>query len=307
MLSSVPGRTLRPRVAERGGELRQSRRADEDPAPEARLDELGHPLVPQQLALADHDQVISGNGHLAHEVTRYDHRAAVGGKVPHQPADPHDALGVQAVNRLVKHQYRRIPEQGRRDPQELAHSKGEAAYPPPRYSLEADESQHLIDPASGDAVALGQAKQMVIGRSARVYRLGVDERADIAQRSWQVPVAFPADSDIAAGGAVEPQHQPHGGGLACPVRPDEAGDQTRIDGRTQIVNGQRGPVLLAFTVLWLRADVVIRAEDLLIRLCSAHRDVAQHGVAMDPDHAIAALCRHGGHVLTQVTSKHATE
>lgn len=131
--------------------------------------------------------------------------------------------------------------------------------------------------------------------------------APTSRSGGQVPVAFPADSDIAAGGAVEPQHQPHGGGLACPVRPDEAGDQTRIDGRTQIVNGQRGPVLLAFTVLWLRADVVIRAEDLLIRLCSAHRDVAQHGVAMDPDHAIAALCRHGGHVLTQVTSKHATE
>src|ERR1039457_7231445 len=103
--------------------------------------------------------------------------------------------------------------------------------------------------------------------------------APTSRSGGQVPGAVSADSDIAAGGAVEPQHQPHGGGLACPVRPDEAGDQTRIDGRSEIVNGQRGPVLLAFTVLWLRADMVIRAEDLLIPLCSAHGTAPPHGVA----------------------------
>jgi hypothetical protein len=83
-------------------------------------------------------------------------------------------------------------------------------------TLEADDAEHLVHPAAGDAVALSQAEQMVIGPAAAVQRLGVEEGAHLA----------------------------HGGGLPGAVRAEEAGDQAGPDGERQVADGRGGAVAL---------------------------------------------------------------
>jgi hypothetical protein len=71
-------------------------------------DEVGHRDVGDDPASSDHDEVIGGVLHLAHQVRGEEHRAPLGGKVLQQGADPHDAVGVQPVHRLVEHDDGRI-------------------------------------------------------------------------------------------------------------------------------------------------------------------------------------------------------
>ena len=58
-------------------------------------------------------------------------------------------------------------------------------------------------------------------------------------RGWsgaQVLVPSSAECRLSAGGTVEPDDQPHGGGLACAVRPQEPGDQARPDREAQALD-----------------------------------------------------------------------
>ena len=49
------------------------------------------------------DEVLGGEGHLAHQVRRHEHGAALGGEVLQEVADPEDPLGVEPVDGLVEH------------------------------------------------------------------------------------------------------------------------------------------------------------------------------------------------------------
>ena len=87
------------------------------------------------LPAPDDDQVVGGLGHLAHQVRGHEHRPALGGQRLQQVADPADAVGIQAVDRLVQDDGLRVAEQRRGDAEPLAHAEGEAARPasgPPR-------------------------------------------------------------------------------------------------------------------------------------------------------------------------------
>ena len=100
----------------------------------------------------------------------------------HQVPDPQDALGVEPVDRLVEHQDLRVAEQGRGDAEPLPHAERE-----PLGALGGDvgqphDAEHLVHPAPGDPVGLGQAEQVVAGGAAAVHRPGVQQRADLVHR-----------------------------------------------------------------------------------------------------------------------------
>jgi hypothetical protein len=60
-------------------------------------------------------------------VVGHEHGPALVGQAADQPAQPVDALGVEAVGRLVEDRDLGVAEQGGGQPQALAHAQGEAA------------------------------------------------------------------------------------------------------------------------------------------------------------------------------------
>ena len=73
----------------------------------------------------DDDEMICGEGHLAHQVRGDEHRPALGGQAFEQVADPQHAFRVQSVDRLVEQDGRRIGQQRAGDAESLARSHGE--------------------------------------------------------------------------------------------------------------------------------------------------------------------------------------
>src|ERR1700758_2242698 len=66
--------------------------------------------------------------------------------------------------------------------------------------------------------------------------LGFGKRADLAERKPQVVVCAAGDLDRAVVGRVQAQDEAHGGGLAGPVRPEEAGDDAGADVEAQLID-----------------------------------------------------------------------
>ena len=83
---------------------------------------------------------------------------------------------------------------------------------------------------------------MVTGRTAWVHGLGLEQRADRVQRILQVTVAPAVDEGEAALRPVQAQDQPHGGGLARAVRPEEPCHPARFDREGQVVYGRLAAV-----------------------------------------------------------------
>jgi hypothetical protein len=215
------------RVGHRLDQLVRLRRGDPDGLAGAAGDELFHGAVGEQLAAADHDELIRGVLHLRHQVAGHEHGAALGRQRLHEVADPQDPLRVQPVDRLVEHQDLRVAEQRDRDAEPLAHAQREPLRALARHVGQAHHFQDLPHPALGQVVGLGQAEQVVIGRTAAVNRLGVQQRAHLAHGIGQAGVALAVDGDGARVRVVQAEYQPHGGGLARPVRAEEAGHLAR--------------------------------------------------------------------------------
>jgi hypothetical protein len=78
-------------LAAAGGQLGRLGAADVYRVPGTGPHELVHAGIGDQPALADHQQVVGGQGHLAHQVAGDQHGAALGGQRPHQGPDPVDA------------------------------------------------------------------------------------------------------------------------------------------------------------------------------------------------------------------------
>ena len=110
-----------------------------------------HRAVGEDRAAADDDEVVGGQRHLRHQVAGDEDRAALGGQLPGEGAHPADALGVQAVDRLVEDDDRRVAEQRDGDAQPLAHAEGELADALAGDRLQPDEAEHLVDPGGRDA------------------------------------------------------------------------------------------------------------------------------------------------------------
>jgi hypothetical protein len=188
----------------------------------ARADEVGHRGVGDQAPLADDDELVGGVLHLAHQVAGDEHGASLAGQGPQERTDPEDALRVQSVHRLVEHQHRRVAEQCRGDAQPLSHTEGEALDALSGDVGEPDHVQYIVDPPAPDAVAAGQREQVPVRRAAAMDRRGVEQCADQAQWSRGRDERTTTDGRGTGGGPVQAQDDPHGGGLAGAVGPEEA-------------------------------------------------------------------------------------
>lgn len=141
--------------------------------------------------------------HLAHQVGRQEHRASLGGQVLQQGADPHDAVGVQPVDRLIQHEGGRVGQQGGGDAQALAHAEREGAGPLAGDVGQPDQLQQVVHPLWAHAHGGPHGQQVVAGAAAVVQRGGVQQRADLGQGSGGVGIAAAVDGHLPGGRADE--------------------------------------------------------------------------------------------------------
>ena len=85
---------------------------------------------------------------------------------------------------------------------------------------------------------------MVAGGAARVGRLGLQQRADLAQREPPRSVRAAIDAHMAGRRLVEADHHPHGGRLTSAVRSEEPGDLAVGHHEAQVVDRDRRAVAL---------------------------------------------------------------
>jgi hypothetical protein len=149
-------------------------------------------------ALVDDHHLVGGLGDLGQQVAGDEHGPALGGQVADQAAQPVDALGVEAVGRLVEDQHLAVAEQGGGQPQALAHLEGEPADPAPSGAGQPSLLQDLVDPGLGEPGRGGLDPQVVAGRAARVEPAGRQHGPDPAGRVGEVAVAPPADGEHVA-------------------------------------------------------------------------------------------------------------
>jgi len=134
------------------------------------------------------------------------------------------------------------------DPEPLPHAQRVAARPAPGDAFQARLLDHLVHAPGGHALRVRQPEQVVAGAAARLERARVQQRAEDPHRLPQARVRLAADQGLALVGRVQAEYDPHGGGLARPVRADEAGDLAGLDGERYAVQRQRRPEPLAHPV-----------------------------------------------------------
>ena len=101
---------------------------------------------------------------------------------------------------------------------------------------EADDVEHFAHPAAGDAVAVGQPREVVGGTAAADDGFGVQERPDRPERVGQLVVGLAVHADFARSRGVEAQDHAHGGRLAGPVGAEEAGHLSGLDGEGDLID-----------------------------------------------------------------------
>ncbi len=191
--------------------------------------ELRDGRVREDPSAPDDEQVVGGERHLGHEVAGHEDRPALAREVLHEIADPQDALGVEAVDGLVEEQHARVAQQGACDAEPLTHAEREPADTLRRNLAQADHLDDLVDAAAWDAVALGEPEQVVVGGTAAVHGLRVEQCADLAQRRGHVDVRLAVDGHSARGGTVQAEHHAHRRRLSGAVGSEEPGHPTSRD------------------------------------------------------------------------------
>ena len=89
----------------------------------------------------------------------------------HQVADPQDALGSSPFTGSSNIRIAGSPSSAAAMPSRWPMPSEKPLRPLPGHAAEADELEHLADPASGQVVGLRQAQQVVVGAAAAVHRL----------------------------------------------------------------------------------------------------------------------------------------
>jgi len=68
--------------------------------------------------------------------------------------------------------------------------------------------------------------------------------SDRLLRAWQLGVPNAAKGRRTGGWACQPNEDPHSGGLACAIRPEESSHMSRLNDKAQIAYGERSVVAL---------------------------------------------------------------
>ena len=232
------GRQGRAVCGQQGRQRAGVRRRHDDAAAGGVLDEVVHRGVGEDAALADDQQVIGDQLHLAHQVRGQQHRASLLGQFGEQGTDPLDAVEVEAVDGLVEDQDGRVGQQRRGDAQALAHAQRERAGGLVGHLGQADRCEHLVHASRPDADRGTEGEQVIAGAAAAVNGLGVEQRADLGQRGGRVDVRPAVDQRGSGSRPVQAEDHPHRRRLAGPVGTEEAGDDTRPDGGADAVDGE---------------------------------------------------------------------
>ena len=192
----------------------------------------------QQLALVEHEQRVGDLLDLAQHVRRHEHGAALIGERAHEQTDPADALGVEAVRRLVEHQHARVAQQRFGDRQAVLHTERQAADAHLGHLGQADDGEHFAHARGSDAHALGRFGEVLRhGLAARALEsLERHHGADRRGRARDARILGAADRRAAPRGAQLAEQDAQGRGLARTVRPEERRDATRIDSSGQAVD-----------------------------------------------------------------------
>ena len=170
------------------------------------LHELVDAHVGDQPTSADHDQVLGGERHLAHQMRGDEYRAALARRAA--------AAGCGSTGcprgRARSPARRASPCAGRR----AARTRSRAAGPsrarssPARLRATSSSPTRSISSSTrrpADAVRLGQHQQVVIGRAARMNRARLEQRADLVQRRGMVAIPLSVDRTSAPSGASRPR------------------------------------------------------------------------------------------------------
>ncbi|GAB3980669.1 hypothetical protein GCM10027615_59670 [Plantactinospora veratri] len=217
-------------------------RTDSDERAGVARDERLDGGVRQQATGADDDEVVGGQRHLAHQVAGDEDGPALRRQPLHEVADPEDALRIEAVDRFVEQQHRCIAEQRGGDAEPLRHAERESAGPRVRHTLQADHAQYLGDPGPRNPVAHGKPEQVVVRRTPRMQRFGLEQGADLPEWIAQFGVPPPVDERVTGSGPNQAEQRAHRGGLAGAVRTEKPGDPSRRHLKGQAVDGQLRPV-----------------------------------------------------------------
>ena len=216
-------------------QLHLVRAAQQDPRAAA-VAQLGHGALVHPHAAAHNHQGVHGLLDLAEPVAGDQHGAPGPREALQEPAQPHDALGVEAVGRFVEHEHLGVAEQGGGEREALAHTEGEVTGLAAGRGGEPDEVEHLVGAGVGHAGGGAVHAEVVAGRAARVEALRVQHRADGAPRVGEAVKGHAADGRRARGRGDEAEHHAQGGGLARAVGPQEPGDRARVHDEAEIAD-----------------------------------------------------------------------
>jgi hypothetical protein len=165
--------------------------------------------------------------------------------VADERAQPLDALGVEAVGRLVQDEDLGVAEQGGGQLQALAHPEGELADPASGHVGQAHQVERLAHPGHGDAGPQGHGLQVVLGAAGGVEAGGFEHRADVVDGVVQLHVPAAAERGRPVGDGHQAEEHAKGGGLARAVGPEEARDPARRHLEAEVIDSPEGPELLA--------------------------------------------------------------
>ena len=115
-------------LVERRREARPVGRVDDGARRRLELEARQRARLHEPAARDDHD-VVDALLHLAQQVRAHQHRAALVRQALQEAADPLDALGVEAVDRLVEHEHAGVAEQGVRERRGAGACRGSSRRP----------------------------------------------------------------------------------------------------------------------------------------------------------------------------------
>jgi hypothetical protein len=141
---------------------------------------------------------------ISDQVAGHQHGASLVGQGPQQASNPEDPFRVEAVDRFVEDQDVGLAEQRRGDSEPLSHPEGELTDAASGYLGQSDGGENLVDPASWDAVRVGQPKQVVAGGAARVDGVGVNNAPTSCSGNRSCPYFRPPTVTCPAEGVSSP-------------------------------------------------------------------------------------------------------
>ena len=200
--------------------------------------ELGQRRLRDQLAVADHDQLVGGLVDLGEDVAGDEHGAALGGLRSQQVAQPAHPLRVESVGRLVEDQDAGIAEQRRRQRQALAHAQRVALDATVGGAASARPSPAPRRPASAGCRPPPRAPAGGCARCGRGGRRSppAPRRSCAAARAIAVG-GSPLDQRLAAARPQQAEQRPHRRRLAGAVGAEEAGHAAGLDREGEVVDG----------------------------------------------------------------------